>query len=437
MVRKRCLHGLQFLGAALWLTLAAPVAARQFEVWLVDQSNTAGLGYGGRIYIYEGADLMGESLADAAAIAVVDLAGSTDALCMAATGAHPTRPHMLFFNSTHTHAVLAFVASGHVVVFDAAARTPVACIRTSAGAGGARQAHAAFPAPDDSYILVANQNGKLLERIDADFPNEVFVLNPAAPLNLATCTTPNGAPCQAAGLRPDTAPICPIVDSSSALAFVTLRGGGLFVVDPTATPIEILAEYDSATVHGNGCGGVEAGASMFVTSGGGTAANLAEFDVYRFPLAGYDSTNPPNTPSPEVVFSDDVTPERDAHGAAVTKHGRYLWVGDRHGNVVEVFSVATGEWVSTIDLTGPDSDDPTPDLMDLAPSGNRMFVALRGPRPLSGDPHVATGSTPGLMVIQIEQGGARGVVKGIVPVSNIGADGLERADPHGIRVRRK
>ena len=53
-----------------------------------------------------------------AALALLRLGGATAALCLAETGANPVRPHMLFFNSGHTHGVLAFVASGHVVIFD-------------------------------------------------------------------------------------------------------------------------------------------------------------------------------------------------------------------------------------------------------------------------------------------------------------------------------
>jgi hypothetical protein len=59
---------------------------------------------------------------------------------------------MLFFNSTHTHGVLSFVASGHVVIFEGATREPKACIRMSPGAGGAIQPHAAFLTPDDRHI---------------------------------------------------------------------------------------------------------------------------------------------------------------------------------------------------------------------------------------------------------------------------------------------
>ena len=52
---------------------------------------------------------------------------------------------------------------------------------------------------------------------------------------------------------------------------MTLRGGGLFVVDSAATPMRIVAEYDVSTVKGNGCLGAEVPGKMYVDSGGGTA----------------------------------------------------------------------------------------------------------------------------------------------------------------------
>jgi hypothetical protein len=426
------------LALTLLALLALPAAASGigFEVWLVDQSDSPGTTWGGRIHVFEGRDLRGRQLAEVTPAAVIDLAGETDALCMAQTQAHPVRPHMLFFDSSHSHAVLAFVASGHVVVFDAVRRRPVACLRSSVGAGGARQAHAAVPSPDDRYILVANQNGKLLERIAADFPGRRFALDPEATLDLAGCTTPSGAPCQQAGLRPDNAPICPLIEATGRLAFVTLRGGGLFVVDAAATPMRIVGEYDAATVHGNGCGGVETGGSMYLDSGGGTTANLAEFDVYRFRTSGYRPGRP-NLPAPALLFSDDETHERDAHGMAATRTGRHVWVADRHGNLAEVFDAGTGRRVATVDLTSRFSDDPSPDLLDGSPAGDRMFISLRGSVPLSGDPHASTGGSPGLMVVRLREGGRSGVVEGIVPVSNRDAAGVERADPHGLRVRLK
>jgi hypothetical protein len=424
-------------GLALFLVAAssaAPAVAQPHEVWLVDQSDSAA-GFGGRILIYDGDDLSGDAVESATPAAVVDLAAATAALCLSDTGATPVRPHMLFFNSTHSHAILSFVASGHVVIFDAAAREPVACLRMSVGASGARQAHAAFPAADDSFVLVANQNGKLLERIRTDYAAGVYTHEPAATLDLgAACTTPGGEPCEAPGVRPDNAPICPILDSAGRLAFVTLRGGGLFVVDPRSTPMRILADYDLAAVHPNGCGGVENGGSMYLTSGGGTATNLAEFDLYRFPLFGYQPGPGLPPPAPELLFSDD-TDERDAHGMLATRLGRYLWVGDRDANVIEIFAAAGGTRVHTLQLGGGAIADPAPDLMDISPSGHRVYVATRGPNPLSGDPHSSTGSDPGMLVLQVRNAGRGGAVVGLVPITNLDAGGVERADAHGLRVR--
>ena len=407
-----------------------------FEVWLVDQSNSPGLAYGGTLYIYDGSDLTGSNSASTAPKSVIILSEKTDELCFQETGAHAVRPHMLLFNAAQTHAILSYVASGHVVIMDAATRAPVACFQTSVGAGGARQAHAAVPAPDDSYILVANQNGKRLERIDTNYRTNTFVLNADAMLDLAACVTPNGNPCQSPEMRPDNAPICPIIDSSSARAFVTLRGGGLLVVNGKSSPMTILAEYDKGVVHGNGCGGVEAGGAMFINSGGATSANLDEFDLYKFPLSGYAPSNPPNVPAPTVVFSDDGAPNRDSHGMAVDKKEKYLWVADRAGNLIEVFDVKSNKRVNTVRIAGAESADPTPDLADISPSGEHLFLSLRGPNPLSGDPHASTGGTPGIGVVEVMEGGKSGMVKRVVKIQNIDAGGVERADAHAIRVRR-
>jgi hypothetical protein len=200
--------------------------------------------------------------------------------------------------------------------------------------------------------------------------------------------------------------------------------------------MSIIGEYDSATVHPNGCGGVEMGGLMFLNSGGATATNLSEFDVYSFPLEGYSASNPPNTPAPAVLYSDDQG-DRDAHGMFATRRGRYLWALDRRQNKAEVIDLASLKRVGTVDLTSPDTVDPSPDISDVSPSGRIAFTALRGPNPLSGDPHASTGSTPGLGVIQLDRGGRTGTLRSIVRVSNRDAAGVERADPHGLQVRFK
>lgn len=429
-MRRGALFTSAILGLAS-LAWSARGHAEGFEVWLVDQSNSSGT-FGGRIHIYDGASLEGSG--PARVTDVVDLATDTAALCLAATGANPTRPHMLFFNADHSRAVLSFVASGHVVVFDAAARRPVACLRSPAGDGGARQAHAAFPAPDDSYIVVANQNGERLHKIAADFVNDVYAITATLDLSALEAATGPGA---------NNKPICPLIDGSSHLVFTTMAGGGLVVTD---RDLNVQSLYTTGQIHGNGCGGAQAAGSMYVNSGGGTATNRAECDLYRFPLNAEFPHVPPA--GVEVVFSDDAPIDdtngdgipdegRDCHGIAATKHGRYLWMGDRRLNEFLVFDTSTGAHLASVNVSGLSSADPAPDLIDISPAGNRLFVALRGTLPLTGDPHASRGSTPGLMTIQLQEGGSRGVVKRVDRISNIDAGGVERADGHGVRVRRK
>jgi hypothetical protein len=408
------------------------------EVWLLDQSNTNGLGHGGTLYIYDGRQLRGD-----AATAVpekIDLGGATAALCLAETGVYPVRPHMLVFNvKDDTHAIVSFVASGHVVFLDAETRTPLRCFRTEAGAGGNRQAHAIWPTPDDRYVLVANQNGKKFERIATDFRGGVFRQEPEATLDLAGCTTPSGRPCQDPLLRPDNAPICPFVPASGFPAYLSLRGGGMLVVDPYATPMRIVAEYDAATLPRDGCGFTEARGWVYGNGGGGNPLNPDGWFIYRLPAGGrdvYRASNPENTPAPQTIAHDDSVP-RDAHGVARTRNGKYVWFFDRAGNVAEIFRSATGARVAVLNLVHPHlSLDPTPDLAGEAPDGHFLYVSLRGPNPLSGDPHASTGSTPGVMVIELLQDGRFGAVRGIARIDNTDAGGVQRADAHGIRVRR-
>jgi hypothetical protein len=414
-----------------------------FEVWLADQSDTRP-GYGGQILIYEGDRLYRKNPEQATPAVRLDLGGETSDLCRAATGRNPVRPHMILFNREHSHAVVSFVASGHVVIFDAEKREPLQCFETTVGSTGTRQAHAAYPAPDGSYVLVANQNGKRLERIDTNFKTNTFAHNPAATLDLATCTTPSGRPCEDPALRPINWPICPIIDSSSTYGFVTLRGGGMFVVDATTTPMSIVGEYDKTTVRGNGCGGIELGGHMYINSGGSPVnvsstnphhPDLYGFDVYQFPLAGYSASAAPNTPSPIRLLSKEGMSDSHGIGAGGNGRGRYLWVMDRHANVAEIINARTGRWENTVELAGALSDDPAPDLVDRAPAGDRLFVALRGSVPLSGDPHNARGTTPGLGIIELTRGGRTGGLAAVVPLTNPLQQPNQAPDAHGLRVR--
>jgi hypothetical protein len=408
-----------------------------YEVWAIDQSGAAG-----KLYIYDGAALTANPAA--ATPEVIDLATAVTPLCAGQTGTSPTRAHMVLFSPTYSHAILAYVSTGHVVFVDATTRTAVRCIDVGI------QAHAAFPSPDGTFVIVANQNGKLLQRINTDYARGTFTLDAAATIDLATCTTPNGVPCQDALLRPDNAPICPILDTTGRLGFVTLRGGGLFVVDVAATPMRIVAEYDRATVHPNGCGGIQKARTMYVNSGGGTAGAPREAHAYAFDLSGYprNGFNAPNTPAPATVFAHH-SGDHDSHGAA--RVGRFAWVSDRFANTVEVVDTVSDSHVGVFTLAGAMSADPAPDLLDTAPGGDYVFASLRGPCPLTANAagvNNAVGATPGVGVIAVHRGGTSGTLVGVAPIHSFDLSGAscapagappsnDRADPHALRVRPK
>ena len=418
-----CLVGLCLAGAS--------VRGAQHEVWIMDQSDTTADG-GGTLYIFEDKDVRRPDALGRSEI--IDLGGEVRTLALAQTGTAPRRPHMMFFNEAHTHAIISFVTSGHVLFMDAENRTPLTCIDVGV------QAHAAVPSQDERYVVVANQNGKLLQRIRTDYASNAFTLEAAATLDLANGVTPSGALRQDPGLRPDNAPICIAIDSTSRFGFVTLRGGGLFVVDITATPMAIVAEYDLTTVLPHGCGAVEALGKMYINAGGGGAQHPHASTLYSFPLSAFDTTpNPPNTPAPNIVFEFDPHHDGplDSHGAALSKHDRFLWVADRAANSIVVVNTRADTVARTLNLVGELSPDPTPDLIDFAPAGHRAYVSLRGPNPLTGNnPAVnnAKGSTPGLGILAVTEGGLNGRLTRIIPISHI-VEGVERADPHGIAVR--
>jgi DNA-binding beta-propeller fold protein YncE len=248
-------------------------------------------------------------------------------------------------------------------------------------------------------------------------------------------------------LRPDNAPIYVAITNDSRYGFVTLRGGGLFVVDITATPMQIVAEYDNTAIKPAGFAGAQSGTKMYINSGTSGAADPFGHDVYVFDVdAIAPSGNPPNLPAPRLVYRrtrHQAVPGRhedahgivDAHGILLTKNGRYLWVADRIQNDVTVVDTATDAVVNVFSLVGALSNDPAPDLLALPPSGNHAFATLRGPFPGSGG-HAAFGSTPGLGVIRVEQNGKRGTLQAVAPLSNLfgSASGENRADPHGIAV---
>jgi hypothetical protein len=449
------------LGALLALAASAASAqAGGYEVWMTDQNNTAGFSeaaprgtHGGRLVIHDGDDLdvRRRPVDDPEVLELAELfavGGPHNA-----TGAAVVRPHMLAPSPDHRYMAVSFVASGHVAIVDADRRRPAALFRMSPGAAGARQAHAAFWTHDGRSLIVANQNGKLLERIDRD-PGGGFTHVTGATLDLAGCVTPNGHPCETAtpasdadpgylGLhnRPDNAPICPVITSDDR-AYVTLRGGGLLVVDVSRTPMAIVGEYGTSAIGRDGCGGRQDDDDVYLSTGTGTpATNPSEFSVFRFRNAfpGAPGFLAPNTPPAALLFRD-ATPEspNDAHGMVLTRRSRYLWQFDRLGNAAQVFDARRDppRHIGGVDLTAPGlSADPTPDIADLSPGGDRIYVALRGPQPQTGA-HASAGDTPGLGIVSLRGGGRTGALTHVLRTTSTNpVTGGEESDAHGLAVR--
>jgi hypothetical protein len=430
---------------------------------------------------------------------------------------------------------------GYVGIIDGETKEAVALFRVS-GTNAGRSVHMSFWNSDGSALLVANLNGKVLERIDitrnADGEIIDATFNQSAALGVGKDMTINedakvylgenshgnpmlgsvegrydlaGAfgdltpqgfckendcadgPTGFLGGRANNVIICPIV-SQNDNAYVTFGGGGLLVVDTTATPMAIVGEYDSQIVNGAGCGGVQSGDRMWLNAGvsaSGAGADQSTFTVFTLDDSQFGSTsNAPNTPVPTLVYKDaantatignllgeavnatgqlpGLTTRRDSHGMAITLSEAYVHTVDRIQNNVEVFHTDTLTR-TTYDLTSADGqgngvgacaatsvtddpglpgNDPAPDLLEATPDGKYLVVALRGPVPVSVV-HSAQGSCPGVGIIELLDDGALGRLAGVLRTTNTvdtssvsapgGYDyvGAERSDIHGAAIRRK
>ena len=394
------------IGAGVGIGGIAPASA--YEVWLTDQSDTAKES-GGFLHIYDGAALAANPAAAKPAV-TIDLSGEINTFCEAATKKPVRRPHMLFFNKDQSHVILSFL-SGHVLFMDAKTRKPEACLSMG------KNAHAAWPTPNQKMAIAANIIEKKFVRIWTDYAAHTFSFDPEKDVvNLALLE---------GGERPDTSPICPITESSSRYAFVTLRGGGLFVFD-----VNTATTLNNNEIHPAGCGGIQVGETMYVNSGGGWPVAPLSYDIYALDLSTL-----PKSVSAKLVSSRDEQ-FADSHGMAAV--GRYVWSADRAGNNIEIIDTVSNLSVGAIDLVTDGNKDPAPDLLDNAPDNQYVFVGLRGPAPLTGNDkthHNAKGTIPGVGVIHVDGGGKVGHYKGQAVVTNM-KEGKETADPHGIAIRK-
>ena len=194
-------------------------------------------------------------------------------------------------------------------------------------------------------------------------------------------------------------PICHEFTSDSKFAYITLAGGGLLVVDVGSadgtTPMTVVKVYDKDTVPGIGCGVSRLPFSKIMTNGESGAKGGDDF-LYTF-----DTSK-----AVEGVFPNPVQielPGEDTHGAVTCidqKGDIFAITSMRVSNDVNFVDLQTNKVVATESMATSFSPDPKPDVADIL--GNKMFIALRGAKPLS-----AIGSlqnvdrTPGVAVLTI------------------------------------
>jgi len=372
--------------AGLVVTSPLQSQAARYEVWTIDQADVAR--GGARLYIYDGQRFESGQPGQPEVI-------NLDAGAAGVGDGPGVRPHMLSFTADYRHAIISNVASGHVYVMRTTDRRIIASIDVG------EQAHHAEPSADGQWILVANQNGKRFARIRADFAAERFTYNRADDLNLAALENPG---------TPDNAPVCPLIVGGKA--YVTVRGGGLYIVDYRSTPMRVLRSYTREQVAPAGCGGGMVRDKVYVNSGTAETANL-----YVFSAA-----------SDALMKSMPLTwAGADGHGLLVVGGGRYLWMGNRATSTIVVINTERDVLAGFITGFGT-----APDIMALSPSGNHVFVALRGPNNLTGGPS-AKGETPGIAVFQVLDGGRSGRRILFVPIGD--QSPASSVDPHTIGVR--
>jgi len=418
-VRTKSAAGRMFLAAAIMITSGlAPSAtaaeAERFEVWALDQADTVKGKGGGLLYIWT-SEAIGSNPA-AAKPTVIDLAAAAEAAgCPVAK-----RPHMMRGNHAGppTHAIVSNVGSGHVYFVDIASRKIVGCVE------GMGNAHTAEASPDDTMVIVADLAGQKLHKIETDYRRNSF--KRVETLSLATEELKKSVG------TPEIKPVCHNYTADSRLAYVTLAGGGLLVVDvgtgDGGFPMKVAHAYPKAMVPGIGCGAFRLPEERMVTNGESGAKGGDDF-LFVFDTRAAISGKFPNPVKIEL-------PGEDTHSATscVDKKGNeHMLTLMRVSNHVNVVELRTNRVAETLSIARPFSPDPKPDVGEMI--GNRLFVALRGANPLTAINALKNPKrTPGVAVLTVSESchSVSWKESDLMPMKN-----NPDADPHGLNVFRR
>jgi DNA-binding beta-propeller fold protein YncE len=386
----------------------ATPAAPSYELWVVDQAETTPTG-GGTLYIYKGADLKSAAPAPAYTVNLGEAAlGVGDGV-----GKHG---HSITFNPAMTHAVISYVDSGHVQVIRASNRKVVASIKMTGSAAGTAAPHATAVTPAADAIIVANQGGKRLQRITADFKNDVYKLDSSADLDLSLLEDAD---------HPGNLPVTPVFTPDGRYVYVPMRGGGSYVIDYQATPMKTVATLGKSAIGPQQCCATFVKDTIWTTAQGGATTTTTSFNLYQV-------TGLPDKPVAKKILSR--TGNVESHSLILV--GQYLWVADRFANTLDIVD-QTGDARTMSLASGPLAGrDPAPDIMAASPDESTVFVALRGKTPLTSNIKGldnAVGDIGGFAILTANDSGRDATVSSFVALPL--AAGASVVDPHGLRVR--
>ncbi|WP_418282246.1 cell surface protein [Halorubrum sp. DTA98] len=327
-------------------------------------------------------------------------------------------PHMVDYSSDYEYAAVACTAGARTLVYRTEDRELVANLETGAGS------HFAGFSPDDEYIHVDAIGEEEIVRVDVDLENEEFE-------QVDSIDVREDETIVDAGIE-DGSPICHQYAQDGRSIHTmgpSYHDAALVIVDHDDFSVDRAYSGDEIPTN---CGTVShpTDEKFYLTAG---LPSDPDADPDEDPVAAegvgdfyvYDTAD-------DEVATVESTGGVDAHGFWFTPDGEELWVLNRETNDGLVIDPDTDEVIEEIDAFGPEqSENPneadSPDIMWASPDGEYMFVTLRGPNPLSGDPHAATGINPGYAVLDVE---SREIVDVVQPDGD-----NEDSDFHGIGVR--
>ncbi len=377
--------------------------AENYEVWAFDQGTDVG-------YIY-GPDGEGS----------FELVDEIDIAALEETEDEGNVPHMVDFSSDYEYAAVACTAGARTLVFRTEDRELVGACPTGPGT------HFAGFTPDDEYIQVDVIGEGRIKRIDADLENEEFSIVDEIHVREAG---PVAERIEEFSLDEDELrPICH--DYSNGTSYHTLGPSidhaGVVVVDYES--FEVVEAFAPSEIRAN-CGTMAHPSEDKLYLTAGAPSNHEETGgVGEWYVVDTQEHRPIDPETGEVVEGEysheDVSRDSegyDAHGFWFTADGDEFWILNRETDDGLVVDPETDEVVDDVPDYGP-----APDIMWGSPDGKYKFVTLRGPEPVSGDPHAATGDTPGFSVIDVE---SREIEEVVQP-----DEGNPESDFHGIGVR--